>query len=77
MTEAERLYAASLLVSQALRDVEEIRDRPPQGLYPTYRNDLERSRDRRPFNMKDARYRAASASRLLREAWELLDPSLK
>ena len=71
----DRLRTAAALVSQALIDVEQIRDRPPQGLYPTYRNELERHRDKRPFNMKDARYRATVAARMLREAWEILDPS--
>lgn len=75
MTEAERLSVAALLLSQALIDVEVIRDRPPQGLYPTYRNELERHRDRRTFSIKDASKRATSAATLMRKAWMLLDPT--
>lgn len=75
MTEAERLHLAGMFIAQALGDVEAIRDRPPQGLYPTYRNELERYRDRRPFNAADAKKRATAAAVLMRKAWMLLDPT--
>ncbi len=77
LEEAEdRCVEAAALVAQAIQLVDSIREAAPQGLYPSYRNLLDRPRDKRPYNMKDAKREAANAARLLREAWDILDPSL-
>lgn len=74
-TEDDRTAAAAL-IGQALLEIDSIHEAAPMGLTPTYYNDLHRPRDKRPFTLKDAKPRAKVAARMLREAWELIDPSL-
>jgi hypothetical protein len=74
--EDERALAAGL-IGQALIEVDSIHEAKPMGLAPTYYNDLHRPRDKRPFTLKDAKPRAKLAARYLREAWELIDPSIQ
>lgn len=68
-----RLRAAAALVSQALIDVDHIRDAKPVRYAPTYENEFRGSYERRPYTLKDAKPNAAHAARLLRQAWEILD----
>lgn len=70
-----RLLEAAALVSQALIDVEKIRDAQPESYSPTYRNQLDRAfNSKRPYTLKDAKRNALCSAKLLRQAWELLDP---
>lgn len=75
---------ASSLVAQVISEVETIDRATPQRYSddPTvtegYRANFERaSNARRKFTLKDARPLARYSARLLREAWEVLDPALK
>lgn len=71
----EIAYEASLLVAQAIGEVDEI----------VYANDLSYAdayevtstrhwNAKRKFTLKDARLKARHAAELLRQAWDLLDP---
>jgi hypothetical protein len=75
MTPEDRLTAAALLVSQALGEVDAIHEAKPVG-YADFGTNFRRAHnDRHPFTMRDAKPRARVAARLMREAWQLLDPS--
>lgn len=65
---------AALLVEQAIGEVDDIFDARPQ----TYADPDEHSFNaRRKMTMKDAKPKAKRAANYLRQAWELLDPSIK
>lgn len=69
-------YAASLLVSEALAEVLKVVKAEDQ-LYADRETNFNRPVNaRRKYTLKDAREHARYAERLLREAWELLDPTL-
>jgi hypothetical protein len=72
------LAAAALLVTQALQDVEAIQDAKSVERADLHiRNVYKCPEDmRRPFTLKDAKPRARCAARLLRQAWDVLEPTL-
>lgn len=70
---SENEYKASLLVSQALLEIEQIVEAKDQN-YTDYQTNPEHFWKKRKFTLADAKPRARAASKLLREAWELLDP---
>lgn len=81
--EDARRHAAQL-VAQAIPEVEAIAAAAPQVYADDprytegYRANFDRPHNaRRPFTMKDAKPLARVAARHLREAWELLDPTLR
>jgi hypothetical protein len=80
----DAIRQASFLVAQALPDVEAIALAAPQryaddpAITEGYRANFDRPYNaRRPFTLKDARPLARTSARLLREAWELLDPPIE
>jgi hypothetical protein len=74
--EAKRLQQeAALLVSQAVYEVDTIVTANPVGYSDFGTNPRRNHNDKRSFTMKDAKHRAKHAAKLLREAWEMLDPS--
>lgn len=72
----EREREAALLVSEAMSVVIEIAEARRQG-YADYPANPQRGRlETRPMTMKDAKQRARYAEKLLRQAWDILDPPL-
>lgn len=67
---------ASFLVAQAVGEIDRIVDTNFTGYSDIPSNPRRNHSDRRPFTLKDARPHAAYAARLLREAWEMLDPMM-
>jgi len=65
---------AALLIEQALIEIDAIEAAKPVS----YADDSEREYWlRRKLTMKDAKPKAKRAAMLLRQAWEILDPSIK
>jgi ABC-type molybdate transport system substrate-binding protein len=76
----DAITQAACIVSQALGDVEAIDAAKPLKYAddPSYDGGTNFSRkynERRAFTLKDARPYARCASRMLRQVWEILDPS--
>lgn len=65
----------SYLVAQAISEIDHIVDTNFTG-YSDFGVNLSRNlNDKRKFTLKDAKRNAKYAAKLLREAWEILDPS--
>lgn len=79
----DAVYQAGRRVAEAITNVEaivvaapEVYSDDPKWGGPVQNFDRP-SNARRKFTLKDAKPRARYATRVLREAWEVLDPSLK
>lgn len=74
LTDDERLDLMRL-VTQALEHVEAIAQAAPQMRADVHKRDIRRKDDAyRPYTLKDAKPRARAAVKLLREAWDMVDP---
>ena len=67
---------AALLVSQAVGEVDSIVAANPVGYSDFGFNSRRNQHDKHAFTMREAKQRARYAVKLLREAWEMLDPGL-
>jgi hypothetical protein len=67
---------ASFLVAQAIGEIDVIVDTNFTGYADFGDNPRRNHTDKRPFTLKDARPHARYAAKLLREAWEMLDPCM-
>jgi len=76
MTEVDRLQEVALLVSEAIRLVDDIASQDRIQYTPTYRNLLEHGhKGTRKKTLGDAKREARQVATLLRRAWEIADPS--
>lgn len=67
---------AALLVSQAVGEVDSIVSAKPVGYSDFGSNPHRHHNDKRAFTLREAKQHASYAAKLLREAWEMLDPSM-
>lgn len=67
---------AAMLVSQAVGEVDSIVTANPVGYSDFGRNPRRNHNDKHAFTLREAKQRASYAAKLLREAWEMLDPSM-
>jgi hypothetical protein len=75
VSDAERLEAVALLISQALSLADDLAGKDRIGYTPTYRNLLDHGhKGTRKKTMADAKREARQVATILRQAWEIADP---
>ena len=67
------------LISQALLDIELVRDAKPVERADLHIRKIYKcpADMHRPFTLKDAKSRASYAAKLIRQAWEVVDPPIR
>jgi hypothetical protein len=69
-------HEASMLVSQSIGEIDSITQARPVAYSDFGANPRRNHNDKHPFTLREAKQHASYAAKLLREAWEMLDPSM-